>query len=101
VCEEGGKCDVRGADNRIRCQFCRFQACLKAGMKSKFVLTPEQKSVRFRRHLIKKREKAKHEEEEEGTKSPDLEDEELQMEIILIEEKEDEVMKLEQHHLGF
>jgi len=40
--------------NRRRCQRCRYNRCLKAGMKPESVLTDDQKKIRFRKVNLKK-----------------------------------------------
>ena len=53
ACKKDGKCDITNK-NRKKCQRCRYDACLKAGMNPHLVLTDEQKKVRFRKMLEKK-----------------------------------------------
>jgi len=55
ICKNGGKCSVT-RENRRKCQKCRLERCLQAGMSHLAILTPEQKRARFRR-LIKKQER--------------------------------------------
>eukprot|EP00095_Tigriopus_kingsejongensis_P006198 snap_masked-scaffold252_size238019-processed-gene-1.16 protein:Tk06198 transcript:snap_masked-scaffold252_size238019-processed-gene-1.16-mRNA-1 annotation:"vitamin d3 receptor b-like" len=57
VCKKNGQCPIT-CQNRKSCRRCRYELCLKAGMKTGFVLDDTQKKVRFRK-LIKrlKREK--------------------------------------------
>ena len=52
-CKKEGKCDVADK-NRKKCQRCRYEKCLEAGMKPNQVLNAEQKKVRFRKMLEKK-----------------------------------------------
>ena len=46
-CKFSDDCFV-GVKNRRRCQRCRYNRCLKAGMNPDAVLTDEQKLIRFR-----------------------------------------------------
>lgn len=52
-CKKKENCLITTA-NRRRCQRCRYERCLKAGMKGDSVLTDEQKKVRFRKVIMKK-----------------------------------------------
>ena len=52
-CKFGGECKI-SVKNRRRCQSCRYDRCLSAGMSPEMVLTSEQKTVRFRKILLKK-----------------------------------------------
>jgi hypothetical protein len=54
-CKHGGRCVVT-LKTRRRCQKCRWDLCIAAGMKPEFVLDDGQKRVRFRR-MIRKRKK--------------------------------------------
>lgn len=53
VCKKGNVC-VISLKNRRRCQKCRYDLCLKSGMRPEAVLTVDQKKVRFRNMLRKK-----------------------------------------------
>lgn len=55
VCKKANQCVVSVATRR-KCQKCRYERCLLAGMKPDAVLDPEQKKVRFRK-LLKKQQK--------------------------------------------
>ncbi len=48
-----GKC-VIPAKGQLRCRKCRYAKCLANGMSPKFVLTTEEKKIRFRNFLKKK-----------------------------------------------
>eukprot|EP00095_Tigriopus_kingsejongensis_P005279 snap_masked-scaffold464_size163657-processed-gene-0.14 protein:Tk05279 transcript:snap_masked-scaffold464_size163657-processed-gene-0.14-mRNA-1 annotation:"ecdysone receptor a isoform" len=52
-CKYEANCEIT-VKTRRKCQSCRYNLCLRAGMRPENVLTPDQKSVRFR----KKRQKA-------------------------------------------
>ena len=52
-CKKDKKCDVT-LKNRKKCQRCRYEKCLAAGMNSRLVLTEDQKKVRFRKMIEKK-----------------------------------------------
>ena len=47
---QDGKCDV-SYKNRKKCQKCRYEACLIAGMDPNLVLTEEQKKARYKKRL--------------------------------------------------
>ena len=51
-CKFDGNCEVT-VKTRRKCQKCRYELCLKAGMRPENVLTPDQKSVRFRKKRMK------------------------------------------------
>jgi len=53
-CKRGGTCEVSVA-NRRRCQQCRYNRCLMAGMTPDAVLTDDQKVIRFRKTILKRR----------------------------------------------
>ena len=55
-CKFSGNCIVT-MKNRRRCQKCRYDRCLKAGMSPEGVLSETQKKIRFRK-LIQKRKKS-------------------------------------------
>lgn len=52
-CKKKEMCLITTA-NRRRCQRCRYNRCLKAGMKPDSVLTDDQKKIRFRKINLKK-----------------------------------------------
>ncbi len=56
-CKAGEHCEI-SVDTRRFCGSCRYQACLRAGMKPGAVLSEEQKKHRFRK-MIKKRKASK------------------------------------------
>jgi len=45
-CKSEGNCIVK-KDSRKKCQFCRFQKCLGAGMKTVWVLADEERNLRY------------------------------------------------------
>eukprot|EP00095_Tigriopus_kingsejongensis_P005545 maker-scaffold131_size323982-snap-gene-1.6 protein:Tk05545 transcript:maker-scaffold131_size323982-snap-gene-1.6-mRNA-1 annotation:"oxysterols receptor lxr-alpha isoform 2" len=51
-CKDGGHCDITKAGTQ-KCKKCRFDQCLKAGMKPDCVMNSEQKRKRFRKCLEK------------------------------------------------
>lgn len=51
-CKAGGTCTMTKL-TRSKCQKCRFETCLKAGMRPQCVLQPEEKQVRFRKKIKK------------------------------------------------
>lgn len=55
VCKKSNQCTISVATRR-RCQKCRYERCLSAGMNPDAVLDTEQKKVRFRK-LLKKQQK--------------------------------------------
>ena len=52
-CKNDNKCFVT-LKTRRKCQKCRYDLCLKEGMKPEAVLTDDQKKIRFRNSLQKK-----------------------------------------------
>ena len=52
-CKNGETCEIT-VKNRRKCQRCRYNKCLKIGMDAKWVLTNDQKKIRFRNFLRKK-----------------------------------------------
>ena len=52
-CKNDNKCLVT-LKTRRKCQKCRYDLCLKEGMKPEAVLTDDQKKIRFRNSLQKK-----------------------------------------------
>ncbi|XP_059085376.1 vitamin D3 receptor-like isoform X2 [Tigriopus californicus] len=55
-CFKDGDCEVNPKSRR-KCQKCRFDKCLKAGMRVEMVLTDTQKTLRFRKFLERKKQK--------------------------------------------
>ena len=53
VCKSGGRCVV-SRKNRRKCQKCRLDRCLEAGMSHLAILTDEQKKRRFRKMLMRR-----------------------------------------------
>ena len=53
-CKFGSNC-VLTPTNRRKCQKCRYQKCVKTGMKPEAVLTEDQKQIRFRKLLSKQK----------------------------------------------
>ena len=58
VCKSGGGCEVT-VKTRRRCQKCRYDLCLEAGMRPEAVLDDGQKKVRFRKMIRKQKREAK------------------------------------------
>ena len=54
VCKFDGKCEIT-VNTRKRCQKCRYEKCLKVGMKTEQVLNEKEKEFRFRRLLESKK----------------------------------------------
>ncbi|TRY77010.1 hypothetical protein TCAL_06377 [Tigriopus californicus] len=74
VCKKQGKCDIK-LENRKSCRKCRFELCIKAGMKTGFVLDDGQKKVRFRKlikRLKRERKVAGNKSRKAMAKEPDL-----------------------------
>ena len=53
VCKRMNSCEIT-VKTRRRCQKCRYDLCLKIGMKPEAVLTEDQRKVRFRNAIKKK-----------------------------------------------
>ena len=53
TCKSNGMCEIN-VKTRRKCQKCRYNKCIMAGMKPELVLSQEEKEVRFRKHLQKK-----------------------------------------------
>ena len=53
VCKKSGRCNVT-TKTRRRCQKCRYDLCLKAGMQPEAVMTDDQVKVRFRKMFTKR-----------------------------------------------
>ena len=53
VCKKSGKCNVTPKTRR-RCQKCRYDLCIKAGMQPEAVMTEDQVKVRFRKMFTKR-----------------------------------------------
>ena len=73
VCKKSGKCNVTPKTRR-RCQKCRYDLCIKAGMQPEAVMTEDQVKVRFRKMFTKRGEnKNKSEEENKNNQAMDNE----------------------------
>jgi hypothetical protein len=59
ICKKDKKCNVM-LQNRQSCKKCRYDKCLESGMDPNLVLSEEQKRVRFRKLLSKKKEMGKN-----------------------------------------
>lgn len=69
VCKKNGRCTIT-VTTRRRCQKCRYDKCVAAGMKSEAVLDEDQKKVRFRKLLLKRQKQlAKQMKAKKGTGS--------------------------------
>ena len=53
MCKKSGKCNVTPKTRR-RCQKCRYDLCIKAGMQPEAVMTEDQVKVRFRKMFTKR-----------------------------------------------
>ena len=53
LCKRGNSCEVT-VKTRRRCQKCRYELCLRNGMRPEAVLTQDQRKVRFRNAIKKK-----------------------------------------------
>ena len=53
ICKKSGRCEVTPKTRR-RCQMCRYNLCLKAGMQPDAVMTEGQVKVRFRKMFQKR-----------------------------------------------
>merc|ERR550517_1359376 len=69
-CVRDGNCAVT-LKTRKNCQFCRYQLCLKSGMKTTWVLSEEERIKKFEGRKIKRRKKDKNPAEEEEDDSTD------------------------------
>ena len=49
----GGLCNIQGRKSRKKCQKCRYELCLRAGMRPDQVLEDEAKKTRFRKLITK------------------------------------------------
>ena len=65
ICKKSGKCNVTPKTRR-RCQKCRYDLCIKAGMQPEAVMTEDQVKVRFRK-MFTKRGENKNSTSEENT----------------------------------
>jgi hypothetical protein len=54
VCKYNGRCVVT-VKNRRRCQKCRYVRCLQTGMTAEGVLSENQKKIRFRKLILKRK----------------------------------------------
>jgi hypothetical protein len=54
MCHQNGGCQVT-VENRQKCKKCRYDKCIKSGMKPDAILSEDQKEIRFRKILSKKR----------------------------------------------
>ncbi len=54
ACKRGGGCEIT-TKTRRSCQKCRYDLCLAAGMRSDAVMKDEEKEIRFKKSLTKKR----------------------------------------------
>ena len=54
TCKQQDSCIIQ-VSNRRCCQRCRYTRCLRAGMDPEAVLTDHQRQIRFRKHLLKKK----------------------------------------------
>ena len=52
TCQRGGRCEMN-AETRRRCQRCRYDGCIRAGMVPELVLNPEQRLERFQAKVAK------------------------------------------------
>ena len=57
LCKRGNSCEVT-VKTRRRCQKCRYELCLRNGMRPEAVLTQDQRKVRFRNAIKKKEAKS-------------------------------------------
>jgi len=69
-CVRDGHCSVT-LKTRKNCQFCRYQLCLRSGMKTTWVLSEEERIKKFEGRKIKRRGKGKNPAEEEEDDSTD------------------------------
>ncbi len=90
VCKRGGTCVVT-VSNRRRCQKCRHVRCINAGMTPDAVLTEDQKVIRFRKTLMKRRQESGPNEQTVG--SGEDEGEEAEDEDENMRSNEDENMR--------
>ena len=54
ACKGTGNCAI-GPEVEKKCRRCRYEQCLKAGMKAEQVMSDEEKKVRFRKRLAEQR----------------------------------------------
>lgn len=71
VCKKTGLCLVTPKTRR-RCQKCRYDLCLLAGMRPEAVLTEEQRKTRFRKMIQRRSQVKKEEMESQEDKVPDI-----------------------------
>jgi len=70
-CVRDGNCSVT-LKTRKNCQFCRYQLCLKSGMKTTWVLSEEERIKKFEGRKIKRRKGKNPAEDEEDDSTDDI-----------------------------